>query len=72
MSKPRGRLLFVNKKKQKNFCHLGRAGFSATGPSDQTFLAPLALPLSYETLAFPRKSATPPAPAPLEAGFYHL
>jgi hypothetical protein len=36
--KRRGRLLFVNKKKQKNFCNLGGAGFVATGPSEQTFL----------------------------------
>jgi hypothetical protein len=41
MSKRRGRLLFVNKKKQKNFVILGRAGFVATGPSEQTFFAPL-------------------------------
>jgi hypothetical protein len=34
----KGRLLFVNKKKQKNFCNLGRAGFSATGPNDRKFL----------------------------------
>jgi hypothetical protein len=27
-----GRLLFVNKKKQKNFVKLGRAGFAASGP----------------------------------------
>jgi hypothetical protein len=31
-------LLFVNKKKSKNFFHLGRAGFSATGPFKQKFL----------------------------------
>jgi hypothetical protein len=41
MSKRRGRLLFVNKKKQKNFVKLGRAGFVATGPSEQKFFAPL-------------------------------
>jgi hypothetical protein len=41
MSKRRGRLLFVNKKKQKNFFTLGRAGFVATGPSEQKFFAPL-------------------------------
>jgi hypothetical protein len=29
----KGRLLFVNKKKQKNFCLLGRAGCDATGRS---------------------------------------
>jgi hypothetical protein len=29
----KGRLLFVNKKKQKNFVNLGRAGFTAAGPS---------------------------------------
>jgi hypothetical protein len=39
--KRRGRLLFVNKKKQKNFAHLGRACFSAAGPSEQKFFAPL-------------------------------
>jgi hypothetical protein len=39
--KRRGRLLFVNKKKQKNFLTLGRAGFVATDPSEQTFFAPL-------------------------------
>jgi hypothetical protein len=32
MSKRRGRLLFVNKKKQKNFMKRGRAGGTATGP----------------------------------------
>jgi hypothetical protein len=31
------RLLFVNKKKQKNFINLGRACFSATGPVQQNF-----------------------------------
>jgi hypothetical protein len=41
MSKRRGRLLFVNKKKQKSFFQLGRAGFAATGPAKQKFLAPL-------------------------------
>jgi hypothetical protein len=39
--KRRGRLLFVNKKKQKNFFPLGRAGFSAAGPNRQKFFAPL-------------------------------
>jgi hypothetical protein len=39
--KRRGRLLFVNKKKQKNFFKLGRAGFSAAGPGEQKFFAPL-------------------------------
>jgi hypothetical protein len=39
--KRRGRLLFVNKKKQKNFFKLGRAGFVAMGPSEQKFFAPL-------------------------------
>jgi hypothetical protein len=38
MSKRRGRLLFVNKKKQKNFVNLGRAGDTATGPGEQKFL----------------------------------
>jgi hypothetical protein len=41
MSKRGGRLLFVNKKKQKNFVILGRAGFVATGPSEAKFFAPL-------------------------------
>jgi hypothetical protein len=31
----------VNKKKQKNFVIPGRAGFVATGPSEQKFFAPL-------------------------------
>jgi hypothetical protein len=31
----------VNKKKQKNFVKLGRAGFSAAGPNQQKFFAPL-------------------------------
>ena len=31
----------MNKKKQKNFFHLGRAGFAATGPKEQKFFAPL-------------------------------
>jgi hypothetical protein len=37
----KGRLLFVNQKKRKNFFLLGRAGFSAMGPSEQKFFAPL-------------------------------
>jgi hypothetical protein len=41
MSKRRGRLLFVNKKKQKNFVKRGRAGDTATGPAKQKFFAPL-------------------------------
>jgi hypothetical protein len=41
MSKRRGRLLFVNKKTQKNFMKLGRAGFSAAGPEEQKFFAPV-------------------------------
>jgi hypothetical protein len=41
MFKRRGRLLFVNKKKQKNFFTLGRAGFRAAGPNQQKFFAPL-------------------------------
>ena len=41
MSKRRGRLLFVNKKKQKNFVQLGRAGDTATGSGEQKFFAPL-------------------------------
>jgi hypothetical protein len=31
----------VNKKKQKNFVKLGCAGFTATGPAEQTFFVPL-------------------------------
>ncbi len=31
-------LLFVNKKKQKNFFKLGRAGVAATGSKEQKFL----------------------------------
>jgi hypothetical protein len=31
----------VNEKKQKNFVHLGRAGFNDTGPAAQKFFAPL-------------------------------
>jgi hypothetical protein len=31
----------VNKKKQKNLFKLGRAGFTATGPEEQKFFAPL-------------------------------
>ena len=41
MSKRRGRLLFVDKKKQKNFYNLGRAGDTATSPVEQKFFAPL-------------------------------
>jgi hypothetical protein len=41
MSTQRGRLLFVNKKKQKNFFTLGRAGFAVTGSAEQKFFAPL-------------------------------
>jgi hypothetical protein len=41
MFKRRGRLLFVNKKKQKNFFKLGRVGFAVTGPAKQKFFAPL-------------------------------
>jgi hypothetical protein len=41
MFKRRGRLLFVNKKKQKNFFKPGRAGFAVTGPAKQKFFAPL-------------------------------
>jgi hypothetical protein len=39
--KRRGRLLFVNKKKQKNFFKLGRAGLAVTGLAEQKFFAPL-------------------------------
>jgi hypothetical protein len=41
MFKQGGRLLFVNKKKQKNFIYLDRAGGAATGPVEQKFFAPL-------------------------------
>jgi hypothetical protein len=41
MFKRSGRLLFVNKKKQKNFVKLGRAGFAVIGPAKQKFFAPL-------------------------------
>jgi hypothetical protein len=41
MFQRRRRLLFVNKKKQKNFFKLGRAGCTATGPGEQKFFAPL-------------------------------
>jgi hypothetical protein len=41
MSKRRRRLLFVNKKKQKNFFTLGPCHFSATGSKEQKFFAPL-------------------------------
>jgi hypothetical protein len=41
MGRKQGRLLFVNKKKQKNFANLGRAGFGATGLKSKKFLAPL-------------------------------
>jgi hypothetical protein len=34
----KGRLLFVNKKKQKNFINLGRAGFTAASPVSKKFL----------------------------------
>jgi hypothetical protein len=40
MFQRRGRLLFVNKKQQKNFFTPGRAGFSATGPVSKKFFAP--------------------------------
>jgi hypothetical protein len=35
VSPSEGGLLFVNKKKQKDFLSLGRAGFAATGPAKQ-------------------------------------
>jgi hypothetical protein len=41
MFERRGGLLFVNKKKQKNFFTLSRAGFSAAGPNKLKFFAPL-------------------------------
>jgi hypothetical protein len=34
----KGRLLFVNKKQQKNFANPSRAGFNATGPVSKRFL----------------------------------
>jgi hypothetical protein len=37
----RGSLLFVNKKKQKNFFTLGRVCFSATALKEQKFFGPL-------------------------------
>jgi uncharacterized protein (DUF2147 family) len=36
--KGKAALLFVNKKKQKNFVNLGPCGFSASGPAKQKFL----------------------------------
>jgi hypothetical protein len=39
--KGKERLLFVNKKEQKNFMNLGRAGFTARGPNWQKVFAPL-------------------------------
>ena len=41
MSRRRGRLLFVNKKKQKNVYELGRACVSASAPGENKFFAPL-------------------------------
>jgi hypothetical protein len=41
LSERREALLFVNKKKQKNFIKLGRAGFAVSGPKEQKFFAPL-------------------------------
>jgi hypothetical protein len=41
LKRRKGRLLFVNKKKQKNFFNLGRAAFNDTGPEAQKFFAPL-------------------------------
>ena len=41
MFERRGRLLFVNKKKQKNFFKLDPCRSSATGPVEQKFFAPL-------------------------------
>jgi hypothetical protein len=64
--KRRGRLLFVNKKKQKNFFKLGRAGFVATGPSEQTFFAPLfekARAKTFSRLACFRGASTGPLSA---------
>jgi hypothetical protein len=34
----KGKASFVNKKKQKNFVRLRRAGFNAAGPGQQWFL----------------------------------
>jgi uncharacterized protein (DUF2147 family) len=57
-------LLFVNKKKQKNFVNLGHAGFAATGPTSQKSFAPLffkkAATLLFLLLALPA-AAPPPA-----------
>jgi hypothetical protein len=41
ISKRREALLFLKKKKQKNFFKLGRAGSNGTGPKSQKFFAPL-------------------------------
>jgi hypothetical protein len=66
--KRRGRLLFVNKKNQKNFYSLGRAGFRATGFMGAKVFAPLfsksvCFPLSQliyrMALMIPEKSIPP-------------
>jgi hypothetical protein len=41
ISKRSGRLLLVNKKKQKNFAHPRRADCNAAGLNEQKFFAPL-------------------------------
>jgi hypothetical protein len=45
------RLLFVNKKKPKNFARLARAGFSATGPNAQKTAFFKKRPLSFIPLS---------------------
>jgi uncharacterized protein (DUF2147 family) len=59
-------LLFVNNKKQKNFAHLGRAGFPASGSSSQKFFAPLffkrAATLLFLLLGLPAAAPAPEAP----------
>ena len=59
MSQRRGRLLFVNKKKQKNFFPLGPCCFSASGPKSKTFFAPLFFKKAAASL-FPLKPITTP------------
>ena len=57
MSKRRGRLLFVNKKKQKNVYDLDRACVSATVPGENKFFAPLFFKKAA-ALLFPAKPIT--------------
>jgi hypothetical protein len=58
MFKRREALLFVNKKKQKNFFKLGRAGFNAAVPVKQKFFAPLFFKKASAFL-FAAKAITP-------------